>query len=283
MVNEHRPYMPLAVLSLCWMIPLGLLVGRVAGAAPFSRIGFGAGALVVLAGLGLGTYRRNEVFFTRASYWEDVLAKAPSGRAHTNLGRVFMSNGDYRTARDHFEKSVELSPYYHIAHVNLGIVLARLGFEAQAEEHFDRAVDYDDFSGTAYAWRGDHRARKGRFKEALADFLASREMGQNDYLVHMGLAKAYGGTGDIERSYEHFAICLELEPQKAPLQVLTIVNPFFDDPEQAEEALVFCEKLALSLPDEWWVHHNVGILAGRLGKTDLEQAEMRRAEELKPK
>ena len=64
---------------------------------------------------------------------------------------------------------------------------------------------------------------------------------------------------------------------------MTIVDPFFNDPEQAEEALVFCEQLASRLPDEWWVHYNVGILAGRLGKTELAQAATRRAEELRPK
>ena len=283
MVNEHRPYMPLAVLSLCWMIPLGLLVHRSVRAAPWSRIGFAAGALTILAGLGLATYLRNEVYFTSASYWEDVLAKAPSGRAHTNLGRVFMSNGDYRTARDHFEKSVELSPYYHIAHVNLAIVLAQLGFEAQAEEHFDRAVDYDQFSGTAYAWRGDHRARKGRFAEALADFLASRAKGQNDYLVHKGLATAYAGLDDAERCYEHYAICLDLEPVKAQREIVTIVGPFFGDASRYESGIVFCEKLAERLPEAWWVQHNLVTLAKRLGKTEQAEAELRLAEELKPK
>ena len=110
MVNEHRPYMPLAVLSLSVMIPLGLAARRYYAPGRRANVFLCLSVVGICLAMGRATYQRNRDFSTLVSYWEDVVDKAPSGRAYCNYGRTFMDDADYQSALVYMLRSVELSP-----------------------------------------------------------------------------------------------------------------------------------------------------------------------------
>jgi tetratricopeptide (TPR) repeat protein len=281
MLNEHRPYLPLALLSLCWIIPLG---GFAVGAAPRHRAGAGFSALgfaLVLVGLGSLTWQRNRVFATERSYLEDVVAKAPSGRALNNYGLLFMREGNYERARELFEEAVKYTPYWSTVHINLGIVYRHLGDSLRARQHYDLGVQYDLYSGTALTWRAEDLLAQGRYREAARDFEAASPKSLERYRMCKGLATAYAGLGDVEKSFDYTRQCLDLDAAQTGTDIVAIAKPFFDSESLAPAGLAFFERLDARLPNTWWVHYNIGTLARRMGDTARGDAEYARAEALK--
>jgi tetratricopeptide (TPR) repeat protein len=281
MLNEHRPYLPLAVLSLCWMIPLGTLATRGAPGHPlgtaFSALGFG----LVLLGLGSLTWQRNRVFATERSYLEDVVAKAPSGRALNNYGLIFMREGNYDRARELFEQALKYTPNWHTVHINLAIVYKHQGDLPRAQKHYDLAVQYDLYSGTALSWRAEYSLEQKRYRDAARDFEAAGPKSLERYRICKGLATAYAGLGDAEKSFEYTRQCLDLDARQVAVDIVAIAKPYFDSDSLARAGLAYFERLDARLPGTWWVHYNIGTLARRLGDTARGDAEYARAEALK--
>ena len=68
--------------------------------------------------------------------------------------------------------------------------------------------------------------------------------------------------------------CLELDAGQTAVDLVTTAKPFFDDAAQMQAGIRFFQMLELDLPDTWWVHMNMAILARNLGQTALaDQAE----------
>lgn len=200
MVNEHRPYLPIGILSLALVIPAALFL-RQWHRGP-ARVAMTAGVALIVVALSVLTYRRNEVFSTSQRYWKDVLAKAPSARAHLNYGVSLMAANDMPEAMRQFQKSLELAPQWYYTHINLGVAYRSLGQMGRAREHFDRAVEYDRYSGLALSWRGEFHLGMGEFAAARDDFLRALPLSLEHYRNAKGLATAYAGLGDVPRCLE---------------------------------------------------------------------------------
>ncbi len=264
MVNEHRPYMPVALLSLGWMVFLGL---RLRG----TRLLKPAGAAVAVAAAALGwmTYQRNEVFLTKGSYWADVVAKAPSPRAYTGYASAIEAGGDLDRILDNLEKALELAPYYHYTHMALAKNYAKKGEHALALEHHDKAVEYDPLSGTALTRRGEYLLTRKRFADALADFEASVPKSLERYRNLKGLATAHAGLGRADEAFALTMRCFEINAQATLREIPMIAAPFGADPKLYPAGVEYFQKLKERMPGEWWVHQNLGVFAQRLGRTEL--------------
>ena len=281
MVNEHRPYMPLAVLSLSWMIPIGLAARKGLAARPVAAAFIGLCFVGICAALGRSTYQRNGDFTTLVRYWEDVVEKAPSGRALCNYGRTFMDDGDYQSALKYMLRSVEMTPYWHIPHTNLGIIYAQLGQGNKALEHYNRAVDYDKYSGTSLTWRGLYWLSQRSYAKAREDFEQSLNKSLEFYRNYKGLATAYAGLGDASKCFEFTSECLDIDPNQTGIDIVPISTPFFQDAKLHQAGIDFFQLLNTRIPDTWWVHQNLATLANMLGQTELATRSQERATQLK--
>lgn len=281
MVNEHRPYMPIAVLSLVWIVPVIRLADRLVAGRRFARVTAYGVFVLILVSLGSLTYERNRVFASDRTYWADVVAKAPSSRAYVNYGLSFMEAGDLKKALDYYTKGLELAPYWNIAHINAAIAYRALGNDVEAKKHFDLAVEYDEFTGSARSYRGEYYLGKKLYREALDDFEKSIPKSLEYYRNYRGLATAWAGLGDTEKSYEYTAKCLDLEPVQTQLEITSIADPFFEARERAQAGIVYFQKLNSRLPDTWWVYANIATLADRVGDHGLAQTARERSEELR--
>ena len=57
--------------------------------------------------------------------------------------------------------------------------------------------------------------------------------------------------------------------------------PFWERVDLHDEGLRYYQDLLQDLPDAWWMHQNIAVLARRLDLADLSTKEFRRAQELK--
>lgn len=283
MVNEHRPYLPMGILSLAVIIPAGMLLRDwprgAAGAAVTASL-----ALIVVA-LSVLTYRRNEVFSTSERYWKDVLAKAPSARAHLNYGVSLMAANDMTDAMRQFQSSIELAPQWYYTHINLGVAYRSLGQTERAREHYDRAVEYDRFSGLALTWRGEFHLGLGEFAAARDDFLRSLPISLERYRNAKGLATAYAGLGDVTRCREQTDRMLSLDSAAATADLTRIRacvrNPNADaksSETRMAEGLSFLRKgapvaaaakfreILADNPTHYGAHYQLAVALDRAGK-----------------
>ena len=263
MVNEHRPYLPVGLL---FSVLIAIAVTRLRVTVPLQprRAAGGALAIVCIA-LGLLTYRRNEAFATPASFWRDVLDKAPSARAHLNYGLALAGANDLIGARDHYRESLRLAPNWYYTHINIGVVQWRIGQLDSAALSYDRAVANDRYSGHALTWRGEFRLAQRDFAGARDDFLASDSLSLDRYRNAKGLATAYAGLGDVPRSIEATLRLITLDSATAVTHVASIATPFFENPRLRSAGIQYYRRLEQRLPGTWWVPENIARLERLIG------------------
>jgi tetratricopeptide (TPR) repeat protein len=281
MVNEHRPYMPMAILSLTWMIPLSLAARHAVAHSRIPASSVPLFVVVLLASLATVTWHRNTAFSTTESYWGDIQAKAPSMRSQVNYGRLMLSNGEMDAARECFEASLESSPNWHVTHANLGVLFDRTGDDAMALKHFDLAVAYEVHTGDSLYYRGRFHLSRQRYSSAYADFQDCLLKSREAYRVLVGLATACAGLGRGDECLETTRRCLEDEPEKTEFEIVEISRPFWGAPDRYRAGLRYFQALAEDLPGRWWIHTNIASLAGLLGEGDVAATASRRAEELR--
>ncbi len=173
MVNEHRPYLPVAGVFLLVCAGGFLLLQRVSRRP--ALIGC-AIAMMLAIPLGLMTRDRNTDWKDDFTLWQDTAEKTPtSSRAQMNYGLALMNRGQYDEAERRFRETIELAPQYHYAYSNLAIVLDAMGDTDGSAQAHDLAVQFGPASDVSYYWRGRFRAKHRDYDGAIADFTAAAE------------------------------------------------------------------------------------------------------------
>jgi tetratricopeptide (TPR) repeat protein len=279
MVNEHRPYLPVALVSMLWIF--GLVSWYKSWKAPALRtVGLVLVAIWMVT-LGYLTVQRNKAFLTVESYWKDVLDKAPSARAHVNYGLSLLQSGRTADALSHFQSSLSLAPNYHVAHINTAIALSTLGRKGEADFHYDRAVDAGRGDGLPYLWRARHFIETGRYQEALTDLESAEEESNDKATIYLIRARALAWSNRGEEAAGWTLKAGELDFQKLGTSIVEVANPFFRDGTTAAEGVLFFDRLIERWPEVWWLHQNRGDLLLKLGKTAEAEKDLRLGRELK--
>lgn len=167
MVNEHRPYLPLACVALLSAAGL-FLVLRAIGARAAVSLCLLTGILAIP--LALLTQQRHAVWRSELALWEDNARKQPeASRVQMNYGLALMQAGRLAEAEDRFRLAARLSPNYAWTHLNLGIALSRRGRIDEARRCMDESVRVDPAAEVPRYWRARFLAEQGELEPALAD------------------------------------------------------------------------------------------------------------------
>ena len=279
MVNEHRPYLPMALLSLAFIIPAGRALRAWRGGT--ARRAVVGGLAVVTLAFALLAYNRNEVFATEQAYWTDVVGKAPSSRAHLNLGVALMSAGQIPAAKREIEQADQMAPTWYFPHINLAVIEnSQRRFDA-ARAHLDSAVMYDQFSGHALLWRGEFFLSRGDYASARDDFLRSLPITLDQYRVSKGLAAAYQGLKDpaARDSYAQRMLAIDSAQANRDLPALgaDVASPAQQDAEMTQGlrmlqsgdlagAEAAFRQLLILNPTHYGAHYQLAVTLDRLGK-----------------
>lgn len=166
--NDHRMFFPFVGLSLAVLSAAGLLAQRL---PERTRREIMAAALSCLLLLALGTHRRNQVWRTEESLWQDVAMKSPhNGRGLMNYGLTQMTKGDTQKALLLFEQAGIYSPNYPLLEINLGIANAALHQDREASLHFRRAIELNPQLADGYFYYGRWLAGQDHREEAITQF-----------------------------------------------------------------------------------------------------------------
>lgn len=172
-INEHRYYLSYALLfpalvygffSLHRVFPKFKSIYS-AKAFAFSVLGL----VLVLSSL---TFAQNTIWKDPQLVWANTVKQDPTnGRAHLNLGLVFLRKGQFAEALEHINDCVKYRPAYLYCYVNLGIYHDAVNNLNDAQKAFVKAVELAPRSVVALSHLGEHLFLKEQKVEESLQYL----------------------------------------------------------------------------------------------------------------
>jgi hypothetical protein len=281
MVNEHRPYLPVALLSIAWIVPLGAALQRLSQQGRAHKPALMGVCAVIVSALLLLSVVRTQAFTTWPAYWEDVVSKAPSWRSHTNLGWWLMGQNRLDEAERHYDRALSFGFCNPFLHINRGALYGRRGANDKARAAYDQAVECDPFNTVALEHRGHFLVRQKDWAAAFKDLQAAEGRSLQKHPLYLDLTTAAAGVGDWQTAVESTLNARGLNETGTAEAIVTMITPFWESPAQYALGIKYFEKLADAWPKQWWIHANWASLAQRLGQVDLAQRQHAISEGLK--
>ncbi|MDX1945830.1 MAG: tetratricopeptide repeat protein [Pirellulaceae bacterium] len=267
--NEHRMYLPLAVVATSVVVGSFWLVKRLWSPSGIMvpKYGLVAAGLAIAVALGTTTHQRNKVYASRRVFWEDVVRKAPhNARGFTNLGLARLDEGDLSGALAALSEALKIDPNMPKVHNNLGLIYFRMGRPADALWAYQEAIRIDPRFANPHLNLGrllresDPAAAEAHYREAIRlqpDYseaynnlgamlsrddprrgipLLEKALALNpDYVeAHTNLANQLARLGEFDRAIAHYRRALAVDP-KFPLAVqnLQLVSQLRDQQRSA--------------------------------------------------
>jgi protein O-mannosyl-transferase len=246
---EHRMYLALAPLIMA-----AVLAGQ---------RWFGTRSLyfflILAAGFGVMTARRNLNYRNDLVLWSDTVAKSPgSPYVQSNLGLALASAGRLPDAIDHFNQAVQLNPSYAEAQNNLGLALAGTGQLPEAVAHYEKALQLKPAYPEAHSNLGVALADLGRYDEAIRHFAAALKLNPGYADARNDLAVTLASVGRTAEAVDQYREVLKVDPGRADTHY-NLGNALVQISRTAEAISEYEEALRLN-PRNPEAHANLGAL-----------------------
>jgi Tfp pilus assembly protein PilF len=213
-VADHYQY--LACIGLIALAAAGLEtgLGRIAAGKPFIRPAVYG---VLLATLGVLTWKQSGIFANQQTLWEAALRANPkSWAAQANLGTAAYKEGQLEDAIAHFQKALALNPDAAQVHYDLGLCFFQLGRfdDAIAQDRLEIASSPD--SAATHINLGNALARKGESSEA--EYRKALVLEPDNAAAHDNLGDELLKKGDVDEAIAHLQKAVQIEPRLADAQ-----------------------------------------------------------------
>jgi tetratricopeptide (TPR) repeat protein len=268
---EHRMYLPLAAV-------VALMVAGIFSVA--KRQGLLV-CLVLAAGCGWATARRNADYRDELSLWTDTVAKRPlNPRAHLNLGNALQAAHRPQDALAHYEEALRLGLDRPEVHSSLASALLDLGRPAAALAPAGEAVRLDPASAEAHVNLGTALVLTGQTAEAIAHFETALRLRPDSVAAHNNLGNALLQARRPAEAMPHYETALRLAPDDARahnnlgLALLRLgrgaeAMPHFTDALRCDPAFADA-------------HLNLAVVFAEAGRIDAAMAQCEAALQLRP-
>jgi len=189
-LNDHRMFFPFVGLALSVSWAIGLLVFRLIDSGTITnRKLLWAPVLILFIACGYGTWKRNNVWHSEHSLWENVTIKSPkNGRGMMNFGNILEGEGKYADAQLYFDRALQLAPNYSFIYVNIAVLKQKLGSYDDADKYFINGILLGPNYPVLYELYGEFLYDTKRYREAewalkKALSLSNADMGARKYLM----------------------------------------------------------------------------------------------------
>ncbi len=190
LVFEHRSYLPSVFLFLPVAAGVSNLFDYAAKRSPIVKAVMASIAILTIVAMGIGTYRRNLVWASEKSLWENALKKAPGtarpylvlageyekrgefekalsyyqtslslpdqrprqsrGSAYNNMGTIYLQTHDYAEARKLYQKALKVRPEHTRYLHNLVLALVKTQNWGEASRKADLLISKDTSNSSYY-------------------------------------------------------------------------------------------------------------------------------------
>jgi tetratricopeptide (TPR) repeat protein len=259
-IFEHRMYLPMVgvVIGVSTAVFTGIEeLGRRKPVAKPAAAAVIAGLMVLVMILGWSTYRRNRIWQSQLSLWEDVVRKSPEKmrgnyslaneylnagltdraieqfqrsiriggddyivEAHNNLGLAFIAKGRMDKAIAQFKAAIELGPDDPEGYNNLGGLYMGLGRIGDGSGQFEKAARLDPDSPDIQFNLGRAYLSLGSYQSAIEHLERARELDTGDHEIIEYLGLAFVAIGSLDKAAEQFQAAIRLKPDDEQLHYL---------------------------------------------------------------
>jgi tetratricopeptide (TPR) repeat protein len=272
-------------------------------------------AVLVLAALALGSWKRAAIYAHPTSLWRDAAAKTPQSpvtRNHygnaleaegkldeaiaqyaavqrfmpanvdacVNLGIALTKKGELDGALAQLRRALELNPRDPAAHFNLASVLSRQGKYDEAIPHYHEALRSYFYRAEAHNSLGNLYSRQGKTDAAIAQYREAIRLDPGFAQAHLNLANLLVTQGQLQEALTHYALAAQANPA-LPEARYNLGRAAMAGGRYGEAADHFRAALATQT-DFAEAHHNLGLLLERQGRTDDALAQYEAALKAKP-
>ena len=272
-IFEHRNYLP--SMMVCF-IPVALVYRYIK--IDWIKAGL-LGVLVI--GLSLWTYQRNNVWEDKVTLWSDVVKKSPNKpRPNFNLGTALTEQERDEEAIPYYKRALDLNPNLDQPHINLGEALERQGKTDEALEHYRIALKLKPDLPEAHNNIGGILAKQGRTEEAIQYYQNALKIRPHYALANFNLAGALTAMGNMDEAIKHYYIAIKIKPAYAEAHI-KLGDLFLSMGERERSINHYMTALQI---DPGWVeaYNNLGIALMQEGKIEAAIGQFQKALDVKP-
>ena len=180
-----------------------------------------AGALTLCLGLGLLTWRQQDVWRDSVTLWTFVSHRYPgSGSAHNGLGHAYelLPQPDLERATACYRAALEAEPTNFVAAANLGNNLRRAGRRDEAAACYRRALSFSEEYAPAHSGYGLVLYEQDKFGAAIVHLRRALELepeGSAAQATRMNLAAALVAQGDFAAAEREYRLLIREQPDSS--------------------------------------------------------------------
>jgi tetratricopeptide (TPR) repeat protein len=275
---ERRMYLPLVALCVSAVLGGRLALQRFSNRPARMRVGI---AILAIAVLTAGTWRRNGDYRSAISIWRSAVAANPNNpRALTNLGTAIRVEGNLPEAAHLFRTALEIDEKFGPAHYNLGDVLLETGMIGDAIRHFQEAIHAEPRDVQARIALGELLEDRGRSGEAFEHYRAAAAVRPRSVPILNKLGVAFAQVGDFEIAENQFRAAAELDPRSVAAQV-NLGNALFYQGKHLDAVRHYERALAID-PDHATAHRQIARALLSVRRIPLSIKHLREAVRIRP-
>ena len=169
--------------------------------------------IIILAAWAILTVDRNRDWKDNISIYRQTARLSPeSPRAHYNLGNLYLSRGDYRSAVRSLRRALAIKPRDFKSRRGLGKALLGMGEPLPAVAALQAAVSLRPSSAAALSELGVAYSLAGSDEKAVSALRSALEIDPFSARAHNNLASAYTRLGAFSEALTACNRALELNP-----------------------------------------------------------------------
>jgi len=202
---------------LGWALAVGAAAGAVARARARGTLGAwpghlaGAAAVAGLVGLGFSTWHQVQIWRDSEQLWSHAVRVDPDcALCHTNLGLVWLDQGDLPLAVHHLRRAVALRPDRVLVREDLGLALARSGQLPEAVAEYRAVLEQRPQAGEVRQNLARALIRMGRSEEAVEQLRIAERLAGDDARAQVSLGFTFYELGRPADAADRFRRALEL-------------------------------------------------------------------------
>ncbi len=209
-IVEHRLYLPMFGFSII----LGMLLFSLSKKLK-ERYFFWLLLIPLLIYGGL-TLKRNTVWKTKLSLWEDVVRKSPGkARPHLNLGIAYLHLFKPIPAINQFTIANKIEPENAQIYYNRAEAYLVINRTEEAIKDLDISIQLNNSFAEAHDTRGKAKLRLRKFDEAILDFSNAIKLNPSLESAWFNRASAYLFLGEFQKALVDLDKAIEINPRFA--------------------------------------------------------------------
>lgn len=219
-------------------------------------------ATLVIAVLGVLTWRQCGIYRGLEELWTDTLSKNPDcWLAHNNLGVFYTEREDWGLARRHLDRAIEAKPDYERSYCNLGSLLERQRRHQEARQAYEKALEIDPDSSQAHYNLGALFDEVGDTKRAEVHYRRALVPGPHLAKTHNNLGNIVVAQGRDAAALQHYREAIRLDP--AYSEPHSNLGVLLEKHGELDEAIEHCRRSVELAPGSAEARNNLALMLVR--------------------